>query len=286
MNIEEKIGLELKNQRIALGLTIEDVVNETKIRSKYLSALEDGFFEKIPGEVYRKGFLKTYARFLGLDNDALTSEYSDYLIRKDMNEKESSTVKPAHAPFAAEYSNHPEKLKVPSRQTPASGGGMKPVDGIPILRWLRNILIMILIVFSMYYTYNNLIVANLPDVPNQEDPIDTPVDEEPEEPEPVQPIVNITTDTRSRSDISIAHSNIVVKLTADARCWVRVKIDDNVPTSFTMRSGDEISYEASTSLVIRAGNSGGIQIFVHEKLLEVTGFNGGVKDYYFVAVQE
>ena len=61
------IGEKLKNRREQLGLSLKEVETELKIRSKYLQALEEERYDLLPGKAYVKPFLKSYARFLGLD---------------------------------------------------------------------------------------------------------------------------------------------------------------------------------------------------------------------------
>jgi len=63
------IGEKLRMRREQLGLSLKDVEGEIKIRSKYLEALEQEKFDQLPGKAYVKPFLKSYARFLGLDLD-------------------------------------------------------------------------------------------------------------------------------------------------------------------------------------------------------------------------
>jgi cytoskeleton protein RodZ len=70
-----EIGEVLKRTRTRQGLDIRTVEERTKIRIKYLRALESESWEVLPGPAYAKGFLRTYARFLGLDADALVDEY-------------------------------------------------------------------------------------------------------------------------------------------------------------------------------------------------------------------
>lgn len=78
------IGNSLREARIRRGLTIHDVEAVTKIRSKYLEALEENDFEVIPGPTYVKGFLRTYALFLKLDADFILAEYkSSYEPRNE-----------------------------------------------------------------------------------------------------------------------------------------------------------------------------------------------------------
>lgn len=70
-----ELGDELRRRREDLGLTLNDAQGVTKIRLRYLEALESGNFETIPGEVYTKGFLRAYAEYLGLDGTAMVERY-------------------------------------------------------------------------------------------------------------------------------------------------------------------------------------------------------------------
>jgi cytoskeletal protein RodZ len=70
-----EIGDSLREARIRKGLNLKEAEDATKIRSKYLQALEDDDFEVIPGPTFVKGFLRTYAEFLGLEADLLIDEY-------------------------------------------------------------------------------------------------------------------------------------------------------------------------------------------------------------------
>ena len=70
-----EIGDTLREARSRKGLTLRDVEDGTKIRSRYIQALESDDFEVIPGPAYVKGFLRTYAGFLDLDADLLVNEY-------------------------------------------------------------------------------------------------------------------------------------------------------------------------------------------------------------------
>ncbi len=69
------IGEVLKRARSRQRIEIQTVEDQTKIRTKYLRALENEEWDVLPGHPYAKGFLRTYAKFLGLDGDALVDEY-------------------------------------------------------------------------------------------------------------------------------------------------------------------------------------------------------------------
>lgn len=70
------IGEVLREAREAQGLTLEAVEDATKIRRKYIRALETEEFSILPGRVYAKAFLRTYAKYLGLDSESLVAEFN------------------------------------------------------------------------------------------------------------------------------------------------------------------------------------------------------------------
>ena len=70
-----KLGEVLRAAREAKGLELPRVERETKIRERYLSALERGEYRELPGAVYTKGFLRNYGAYLGLDPEYLIDLY-------------------------------------------------------------------------------------------------------------------------------------------------------------------------------------------------------------------
>jgi cytoskeleton protein RodZ len=71
-----EIGNSLREARLRQGLEFPRIETETKIRGKYLRALEEEQFEVLPGETYVKGFLRTYADYLGLEGQLYVDEYN------------------------------------------------------------------------------------------------------------------------------------------------------------------------------------------------------------------
>ncbi len=70
-----KLGDVLRAAREAKGIDLARVERETKIRTRYLSALEHGDYAELPGVVYTRGFLRNYGTFLGLDPEYLVDLY-------------------------------------------------------------------------------------------------------------------------------------------------------------------------------------------------------------------
>ncbi len=65
----EPVGEYFKQVREARGLTLEDIAVKTRIHPDFLRALEDGNFAKLPDQVFVKGFVRSYAQSLGLDEE-------------------------------------------------------------------------------------------------------------------------------------------------------------------------------------------------------------------------
>ena len=70
------LGSSLREARVRQGLDYPQVELATKIRAKYIRALEDEAFEVLPSETYVKGFLRSYAEYLGLDGQLYVDEYN------------------------------------------------------------------------------------------------------------------------------------------------------------------------------------------------------------------
>lgn len=69
------IGEKLRSAREDKGLTIADIEKATKIQSRYLNAIEEDDFDKLPGDFYVRAFIRQYAQIVGLDGKELLSEY-------------------------------------------------------------------------------------------------------------------------------------------------------------------------------------------------------------------
>ncbi|HEY3551918.1 MAG TPA: helix-turn-helix domain-containing protein [Gaiellaceae bacterium] len=75
-----EIGNSLREARERQGLGYPEIELATKIRAKYIRALEEEDFTSIPGDAYIRGFLRTYADYLGLDGEVYVDEYASRFI--------------------------------------------------------------------------------------------------------------------------------------------------------------------------------------------------------------
>jgi cytoskeletal protein RodZ len=78
-----EIGGSLREARLKRNLTPADVQKAIRIRDRYLQALEEERWELLPGDAYVKGFLRTYADYLGLDGNLYVDEYNSRFARPD-----------------------------------------------------------------------------------------------------------------------------------------------------------------------------------------------------------
>ena len=88
------IGATLRQARMRASLEIADFEARTRIRAKYLRALEDEEWDLLPGYAYAKAFLRTYADMLGLDGQMLLDEFKRQY--PDPAELDLARVPPPH----------------------------------------------------------------------------------------------------------------------------------------------------------------------------------------------
>jgi hypothetical protein len=94
-----EIGNSLREARVRRGVDFAQAELATKIRGKYLRALEEEQFSLLPAQTYIKGFLRTYAEYLGLDGQLYVDEYNSRFV----------TGSDDHEPRARRSSVRPER---------------------------------------------------------------------------------------------------------------------------------------------------------------------------------
>jgi cytoskeletal protein RodZ len=88
------IGETLRRARTERGLELSEVERATKIRMKFLEAMEEDRWEELPGPSYARGFLDIYARHLGLDQQALLDDYRTTVEGERHDPIPQSVIKP------------------------------------------------------------------------------------------------------------------------------------------------------------------------------------------------
>ena len=124
------IGSTLREERIRLGLGIDQVEADTKIRAKYLMALEDERFEALPGTAYARAFLRDYAEQLGLDPQELVNRLNAVVGAGGRRRARAAPrrSRPARSSAGGSGSRSAARSRSswpswPSPRTPSLGGG-------------------------------------------------------------------------------------------------------------------------------------------------------------------
>lgn len=113
------LGDTLREAREKQGLTYKDIEKGTSIRVLYIEYIEKGEYDELPGDVYTKGFIRSYANFLKLDANALVQAFT---AERHKGAAPAAQQKPA-APKAA-----PEKPQVKKPSAPSVQPAAKPVE--------------------------------------------------------------------------------------------------------------------------------------------------------------
>lgn len=86
----ENFGLYLKHERELRGVALVDIAETTKIHLRYLEALENNDFDNMPGEVFVKGFIRSYAKVIGFDAEEMVNAYDESVGRDRKQELEKA----------------------------------------------------------------------------------------------------------------------------------------------------------------------------------------------------
>lgn len=278
------VGEILRGEREKQGLTIADVAGETSIRDVYLEAIEQGDYDALPGDVYAKGFIRNYSKFLQIDGDALLEQY-------DSERNIVKVVQPADMPkgneaketkksfFGRNKTPEKEAAKEESSAAEINTGYSRPqaktslfAAGDEYRHSLEReeksgskkfmILLGVMLVFlgGVYVAFmdEGTDPATKPAVKQ-----DQVVKEEPAAPAKV-------------------YDGAEVSAKMLENCWISVKVDGKNVFEGTVEKGKEMSWQGKESVEIRAGNAGGIQITFNGKDMGTLGEAGQIADRTFV----
>jgi hypothetical protein len=118
-----EIGNSLREARLRQGFELPRVEADSKIRAKYLRALEEEHFEVLPGETYVKGFLRTYAEYLGLDGQLYVDEYNSRFARDE------------EFPVASAAAKRPRPRRMESNFVVVALAGIVAVTILVVVAW-------------------------------------------------------------------------------------------------------------------------------------------------------
>lgn len=83
----KEIGAWLQKERTDRGMSLEYIKDETKIGTHYLRAIEEGAFNRLPGEPYVKAYIRAYAKTVGCDPDPVLAKYQELRLKESFAEQ-------------------------------------------------------------------------------------------------------------------------------------------------------------------------------------------------------
>lgn len=277
------IGAQLRAAREARGLTLQDIEQATRIRVKYLRALEEGNFEVLPETVYVRGFLKAYAREVGLDPD----------------------------PLLAQIGPPPESVPEPSTAGQLLAEPLQPTP-LPIGS-IVSILVALLLIgalsFAVWWVYPRRadFMGFLAFVPTPPDSALTPEETaigivplatatiefifeptiSPDATATVTPVPTATTPPRPTStptaggptatpEPSPTVEGVRLQVEIVDRSWIWVRVDGAEAFMGTLEAGEEREWQGNETIFLRTGNAAGVQVTLNGEPLGVLGRQGEV----------
>jgi cytoskeleton protein RodZ len=246
------LGEELRAAREARNLSLSDVSERLHIRTVYLQSLEEEDWAAIAAPVYVRGFLRTYARFLGLDPEAVVARFNEAV--------------PVQQGSTAQV-----RLVGAARRGPS-----------PWL-WLAAAVAVVLLVYVGYNYYELQQEQAATTVRPAAEPQTARTAPLPgagasRRLAAVPPAAHSTSATGEAG-------RKVLALKLVQRSWLRIAVDGQVPMEGIYPAGTERVFHGK-SVTVRAGNAAGVDVAVNGRDLGTLGAPGDVVERTFTLAQE
>ena len=275
------LGNTLREERERQNLSVEDIEQGTSIRALYIEAIENGEYDKLPGEVYTRGFIKNYAKFLGLDGDDFSKQYT----------AEVHGAKSQPAPVAVEKSaevlddnqktietliDEPKIVKPvepvkPAKTEKKSSKVVGEIRGENRGSSSKLIFAAVVIIAALaggawsFLSSDGGDVATKPPVQTQQKP----------QPENPTPVANANPAPPAPSD------SVKISAKFTDRCWTLVTVDGAVVLEGVVEAGENLSWEGKDNISLRLGNAGAVELTHNGQDLGIQGGIGDVVDKTF-----
>jgi cytoskeletal protein RodZ len=237
-------GENLRREREARGITLDDISKATKISARLLQAIEEEDFERLPGGVFNVNFVRQYARQIGLDEDRVVGEFRALTA-------EPSPAEAGSAPPPVEYNWEQER---PGRWK----------------TWTTVVLVLVCVAAGLYLTLRprqspaSLPAAAPPPVAKPEPP-----------PAPkVEPPPHAAAPPQSRAPVR-------VELLATDDVWVSVSTDGKIVFMGTLQAEQRRTAAAQERVRLRVGNAGALKVVWNGEEQPPLGPVGQVRTVFF-----
>ncbi len=287
----DELGHILREARENKGYALEDVQEKIRINAKYLKALETGDYSALPTPVHVRGFLRNYARFLGLDPQPLLDRYEANISRQSAKSNanvaplnDNGLVPPSVQPSAPVFYDPVNvEVDVGQRRDPEAVLRLVIIIAvIVVLALIANRFVPILLgrgdgsnVITEGFNDVLLDITNravgtatatagepMPESDNETDMIVIPS-------EPItstsRNIVNTPGPSPTRPTLPATLDEIRLRLDISERTWMEVTIDGNVVFSGWAKNGDPpYEWTATEEAKVNTGNAVGIFVTIND----------------------
>ncbi|NPV66188.1 MAG: DUF4115 domain-containing protein [Anaerolineae bacterium] len=273
----ERLGQQLRNAREARELTLEEVEQALRIRARYLEAFEAGAYGDLPGAVQARGFLRNYARFLRLDEEAILAQFDVAWAAHGGGQGRSSVVRrgapPATGPLSpvAPLAEHPFAVAAEAGRRRRSGIVFGTLIGIVALigLCLGGTRLVERLLTAQADRAGTDLVSILPTMPSL-----TPSATFLPSPTPLP-------GARQMAGATPITDRVVLDVSVVQRTYLRVTVDGVEIFNGLVRPGTQLQYQAQQVLNLQASNGAGLEVVFNNLPLGPLGLRGEAIDTTF-----
>ena len=301
----ESVGEFFRQVREAKGLTVDEVSSKTRIRSDFVKALEEGNFSKLPDQVFARGFVRSYARSLGLDEEDAIQRFtkSAGAFYDKQDERERLKIRQVEE----------ERKRQANRKAVSIAIGIAVLTLMFLLSREQSPVLRISDAEQTSTVKRNEEVEDVkkgpsaaaqdkPESPAEvqkqtEDSVSTPSQtsaEETRDPGPVPPPISAPKQESQAVSVSspgadgplggislegsrlVEDGQLVLDLEATELSWVVVQIDHGSPQESLLRPGEKSQWKGQDQFILTLGNAGGVKAELNGKPQKPFGPSGKV----------
>ena len=257
-----EIGRLLEQKRKERGLTLEEVEQATKIRKRYLTGLERDNYAILPDAVYARGFLKTYANYLGLDGEALSRQLKS--SRKARRER------------GINYNSGPESDFEKPLITPSGlrGAQKRMVSTSAIVTLIVAVLALAAVIGALYFVGRGVQVSKEGNPPSGEpaprqEQHDVAGREKAAEAGPAKEGAVEDKGTAADENPAVAKQDVppdTLRVLVNVRerpSWILIRTDGRAAYEQVAQPGFSKTFEAEQRLFIKSGDAGAVWVEIN-----------------------
>ncbi len=264
------IGEILRKEREKQRMTIQDIEDGTSIRAAYIEAIESGDYDKMPGRVYAKGFVKNYANFLNLNAEEIVKQFME----------EVSPPAPVVEQAQNNVVDEPKgksTFSLNGKRIPLGDEGFSIGNLLSGNNLVAAIVAVVLIIGGIfYYTKDSSDeIAKVDTKPAQEVQPQTSEQVQPS-PQPQQPI-----GSQVSAAVPPQVDGVNVQATFTGDCWILVTADNVVLYEGVITAGQVMDWKGNENVNVRLGNAGAVEFTMNGQNFGKLGGEGDVVDKTF-----